>query len=148
MLSTKEIAERWKISERRVRVLCEKGQIPGAKLKGKAWKIPEEAVKPMDGRYKKEESLTSLLLKAKKEYLDLSLTSAEQKALREEFYQEFLINSEEMEQNPIPKRELMLVLKGIHLEKYSDKEQENVRAHREALFYCFELADSKAMLNL
>jgi len=148
MVSTKEIAARWGISERRVRALCEKGQIAGAKRKGKLWKIPQEAIKPVDGRYKKDDSLTSLLQQAKERYLGLSFTPVEQKALREEFCQEFLLSSEAIEQNPISRRELVLILKGIRLEKHSDEEQKKVKAHKEALLYCFELADSKAPLNL
>ena len=41
-----EIAAIWKLSERSVRKYCAAGKIPGAVLKGKIWKIPEDAVKP------------------------------------------------------------------------------------------------------
>ena len=44
--SSKEIAERWHLSERGVRNLCAKGKIAGAVRIGKCWKIPEDAVKP------------------------------------------------------------------------------------------------------
>ena len=49
-LSSEETAMRWGISDRRVRVLCENGQIPGAIRRGKLWKIPVSAEKPRDGR--------------------------------------------------------------------------------------------------
>jgi hypothetical protein len=49
-ISSLEMAARWGISDRRVRVLCEKGQVAGAERDGKLWKIPVDAVKPVDGR--------------------------------------------------------------------------------------------------
>ena len=49
-LSSEETARRWGISDRRVRVLCENGQVEGAVRNGKLWKIPQSAVKPRDGR--------------------------------------------------------------------------------------------------
>lgn len=49
-LSTSEIAERWKISRRRVTTLCIKGRIEGAVHKGNMWLIPEDAKKPDDPR--------------------------------------------------------------------------------------------------
>lgn len=52
-ISTKEVAKKWNISDRRVRVLCKEGKIPGAYKDGKAYKIPSNAVKPPDGREQK-----------------------------------------------------------------------------------------------
>lgn len=49
-LTTAEIAEKWKISRRRVTVLCDEGRIEGIIHKGNMWLIPENAVKPVDGR--------------------------------------------------------------------------------------------------
>lgn len=48
--SSEETAKRWGISDRRVRVLCENGQVEGAVRNGKLWKIPQSAMKPRDGR--------------------------------------------------------------------------------------------------
>jgi len=48
-----QAARRWGISDRRVRVLCGEGKIPGVFKDGKSYKIPEDAVKPGDGREKK-----------------------------------------------------------------------------------------------
>ncbi len=45
-LSVKEIAARWKVSERSVRNYCAQGRVPGAFLTGKTWNIPETAKKP------------------------------------------------------------------------------------------------------
>ena len=49
-LSTAEQAEIWKISQRRVAILCKEGRINGAVLKGKTWLIPEGTEKPNDPR--------------------------------------------------------------------------------------------------
>lgn len=49
-LSTKEIAERWKVSETWVSILCKQGRIPGVLREKNRWRIPEEAEKPKDGR--------------------------------------------------------------------------------------------------
>ena len=49
-LSTKQIAEKWNISRRRVTTLCIQGRIEGAVHKGNMWLIPEDAKKPEDPR--------------------------------------------------------------------------------------------------
>lgn len=55
--TTAEMAEKWKISQRRVSVLCKEGRIDGAIIKGNVWLIPSDALKPVDPRKaKKEES--------------------------------------------------------------------------------------------
>ena len=57
----KQAAEKWGISDRRVRVLCSEGKIPGAYQEGRVWKIPYDVTKPTDGRYKITESLIPIL---------------------------------------------------------------------------------------
>ena len=52
-LTTKQAAEKWNISLRRVQVLCEQGRIKGAVRLGWAWAIPKDAEKPDDLRMKK-----------------------------------------------------------------------------------------------
>jgi AraC-like DNA-binding protein len=47
-----EVADKWRISIRRVQFLCAKDMIPGAVKFGKTWAIPVEAQKPQDNRYK------------------------------------------------------------------------------------------------
>ena len=51
-LTTKEMAEKWGISQRRVAKLCSEGRIEGAKLMGKTWWVPEDDEKPEDMRKK------------------------------------------------------------------------------------------------
>ena len=45
-LTANEIAEKWDISSRRVRILCNEGRVEGAVQKAGIWLIPENAVKP------------------------------------------------------------------------------------------------------
>ena len=52
-MTTQEAAEKWGISDRRVRILCAEGKIPGATKNGKSYTIPADAAKPVDGRTKK-----------------------------------------------------------------------------------------------
>ena len=52
-ITTMQAAEKWEISDRRVRTLCKEGKIPDVILEGKTYKIPENATKPNDGRFKK-----------------------------------------------------------------------------------------------
>ena len=56
-MTVKQAAEKWGVSDRRIRILCAEGKIPGAEQQGRAWKIPADAVKPADGRFKSKESL-------------------------------------------------------------------------------------------
>ena len=50
MKTCREIAEKWNITERTVTALCKNGKIPGAVKRGRSWQIPDDAVKPADGR--------------------------------------------------------------------------------------------------
>lgn len=49
-LTTKEAAEQWGISDRRVLQYCNAGRIDGAIKKGNLWLIPADAEKPKDKR--------------------------------------------------------------------------------------------------
>ena len=49
-ISTKEASVKWDISDRRVRILCAEGKILDVIQVGRAWLIPFDAVKPVDGR--------------------------------------------------------------------------------------------------
>jgi hypothetical protein len=51
-MSTKEAAELWGLSMRRVQVLCDNGQIEGAQKFSDVWLIPKNTKKPIDGRTK------------------------------------------------------------------------------------------------
>lgn len=69
-LSVKETSEKWNISDRRIRALCENGKIAGAIRVGKLWKIPETASKPLDGRQKGAKTPTLKSRKVSKEQFE------------------------------------------------------------------------------
>ena len=52
MMSTKEAASLWGISDRQVSKLCGEGKVSGAVKKGRNWAIPIDTAKPADGRIK------------------------------------------------------------------------------------------------
>ena len=93
-MSAKQAAEKWGISDRRVRILCAEGKIPGVIREGRSWKIPEEAKKPEDGRYRSAGSSLELIDRKKAE-LDTRrpLTEGEAERLTEEFVVEYTYNS-------------------------------------------------------
>ena len=101
-ITIKQAAEKWGISDRRVRVLCSEGKIPGAYQEGRVWKIPCDVTKPTDGRYKSRESLIPILeekldnLKARR-----PLTEGELERLNEEFLTEYTYNSNAIEGNTL-----------------------------------------------
>ena len=56
IMTTKDAAELWGISIRRVQALCDNGKIPSATKIGDVWLMPKGTQKPLDGRYKKVKS--------------------------------------------------------------------------------------------
>ena len=52
-ISAAEMAKRWNVSKRRVTILCKEGRIPGAKILGNIWVVPDDAEKPEDPRISK-----------------------------------------------------------------------------------------------
>ena len=51
-ISIDEAAKKWGLSKRFVQLLCSNGRIEGATRLGRAWMIPHDAKKPIDGRTK------------------------------------------------------------------------------------------------
>ena len=49
-ITTKEAAEIWGITMRRVQALCDNGKIPTATKLGNMWVMPKDTPKPTDGR--------------------------------------------------------------------------------------------------
>lgn len=58
-LKIEQVAKKWDISVRRVQLLCADGKIEGAVRFGRAWMIPRNAKKPVDGRTKVGRSLVN-----------------------------------------------------------------------------------------
>lgn len=52
VMSVKEAAAQWNLSERWIQKLCEEGRIEGVQRFGRSWMIPKSAKKPHDLRIK------------------------------------------------------------------------------------------------
>ena len=52
-MTTKQTAEKWQITDRRVLQYCNEGRIKEAEKMGHSWLIPKTAEKPADNRFKK-----------------------------------------------------------------------------------------------
>ena len=147
-ITAKQAAEKWGISDRRVRILCSQGKIPGAYQQGRAWKIPYDATKPTDKRYKNKESLIPILedkLKALKKRRPL--TEGELERLNEEFLTEYTYNSNAIEGNTLTLRETDMVLRGLTIDKKSLKEHLEVIGHKEAFDYVKQLVSENAEIS-
>ncbi len=147
-ITAKQAAEKWGISDRRVRILCSQGKIPGAYQQGRAWKIPYDATKPSDERYKNKESLIPILedkLKVLKKRRPL--TEGELERLNEEFLTEYTYNSNAIEGNTLTLRETDMVLRGLTIDKKSLKEHLEVIGHKEAFDYVKQLVSENAEIS-
>lgn len=147
-ITVKQAAEKWGISERRIRVLCAQGKINGVYQEGRGWKIPADALKPADGRYKSKESILLIIDKKKKE-LDTRrpLTDGEVERLNEEFVVEYTYNSNAIEGNTLTLRETDLVLRGLTIDKKPLKDHMEAVGHKEAFDYVRELVKDNIPLS-
>lgn len=147
-ITVKQAAEKWGISDRRVRILCSEGKIHGAYREGRAWKIPYDATKPTDGRYKIKESLIPIIedkleiLKRRK-----PLTEGELERLNEEFLTEYTYNSNAIEGNTLTLRETDMVLRGLTIDKKSLKEHLEVIGHKKAFDYVKQLVSENTPIS-
>ena len=147
-MTTKQAAEKWGISDRRIRVLCSNGDIPGAYQVGRGWKIPIDANKPADKRYKSKESKL-LQIDCKKKELDSKrpLTEGEIERLNEEFIVEYTYNSNAIEGNTLTLRETDLVLRGLTIDKKTLKDHMEAVGHKEAFEFLRELVKDNVPIS-
>nr|DAX35804.1 MAG TPA: Fic family protein [Caudoviricetes sp.] len=147
-ITVNQAAKKWGLSDRRVRNLCLAGKIPGVYREGRAWKIPSDATKPTDGRYKSKESLIPII-ERKLEILKKRrpLTEGELERLNEEFLVEFTYNSNAIEGNTLTLRETDMVLRGLTIDQKSFKEHMEVIGHKEAFDYVRQLVSENAPIS-
>lgn len=147
-MTVKQAAEKWGISDRRIRVLCSEGKISGAYQEGRNWKIPMDADKPADGRYKSKESILSQIDRKKKK-LDNKrpLTEGEAARLNEEFIVEYTYNSNAIEGNTLTLRETDLVLRGLTINQKPLKDHMEAIGHKEAFEFVRELVKNNEPIS-
>ncbi|MDX9872633.1 MAG: Fic family protein, partial [Clostridia bacterium] len=151
-LSTKEIADKWGISDRRVRILCEQGRINGAFKMGRNYQVPADAEKPADARSHRDyivpieyaELFSRIDEKKAQINKHRPLTVGEVQRLREEFLVEFTYSSNAIEGNTLTLKETALVLEGITIDKKPLKDHLEVIGHRDAFLYVEELVKNKS----
>ena len=147
-MTVKQAAEKWGISDRRVRILCSEGKILGVTREGRSWKIPADAKKPEDGRYKTAESLLAMI-DSKKNELDSrrSLTEGEEERLTEEFVVEYTYNSIAIEGNTLTLRETDMVLRGLTIDRKPLKDHMEAVGHKEAFDLVRDLVKDQVPLS-
>jgi len=147
-MTVKQAAEKWGLSDRRVRILCAEGKIPGAFQEGRGWKIPMDVVKPSDGRFKSTESLLERIDRKKAELDTMRpLTAGEVARLTEEFTVEYTYNSNAIEGNTLTLRETDMVLRGLTIDQKPLKDHMEAVGHKEAFDYVRELVQEKAPMS-
>ena len=147
-MTVKQAAEKWGLSDRRVRVLCTEGRISGAFQEGRGWKIPTDAVKPSDGRFRSIESLLDLIDRKKAE-LDTRrpLTEGETARLTEEFVVEYTYNSNAIEGNTLTFQETDMVLRGLTVDQKPLKDHLEAVGHKEAFDFVRELVQNQVPMT-
>ena len=147
-LTVAQAAEKWNISERRIRFLCAEGKVSGAAQEGRGWKIPLDAKKPSDARIKKTENLL-LEIDRKKSLLDTlrPFTQGELERLNEEFATEYTYNSNAIEGNTLTLRETDLVLRGLTIDKKPLAHHLEAIGHKEAFDYVVSLVRKNEILS-
>ena len=147
-ITAKQASEKWGISDRRIRILCSEGKVPGAYQEGRGWKIPADAKKPIDGRYKSKESILQQIDRKKVE-LDgrRPLTAGEVERLNEEFIIEYTYNSNAIEGNTLTLRETDLVLRGLTIDKKPLKDHMEAVGHKEAFEFVSELVKNNVPIS-
>lgn len=150
-----QAAERWGISDRRVRILCQQGKIEGIIRKGRSYLIPDDAVKPVDGRTLRRKDVSEQYIAlfsridALKEQLNQHrpLTTGELRRLQEEFLVEYTFNSNAIEGNTLTLQETALVLEGITIDRKPLKDHLEAVGHKDAFLYVQELVKNKVPLS-
>lgn len=147
-MSVKQAAEKWGISDRRVRILCSEGKVPGVIREGRSYRIPAEAKKPEDGRYKSSESLLESIDRKKAE-LDARrpLTEGEVERLTEQFVVEYTYNSNAIEGNTLTLRETDMVLRGLTIDQKPLKDHMEAVGHKEAFDFVQDLVKDQLPLS-
>jgi len=149
-MTTKEAVKKWNISERRIRQLLQDGRIEGAVKNGNSWNIPVDAVKPVDKRVIKAETINFIIDldesyfdevdKLKKE-LDSKRPIPKEtlRSLEESINLEWTYNSNGIEGNTLSLHETQVVLEGITVGGKSIKEHLEAINHEKAILYLNEL---------
>lgn len=149
-IKVSQAAEKWGLSARRVRILCQENKIEGVIRKGNLYMIPENAQKPADGRRKASRRAISFeRIEELKAELDARrpLTQGELERLNEEFMIEFTYNSNAIEGNTLTLQETAMVLEGITIDQKPLKDHLEAVGHKDAFLYVQDIVSKKIPLT-
>ena len=146
-IKVSKAAEKWGISARRVRLLCADGKIDGVIRKGNLYMIPEDAMKPLDGRTNKKNILLDIQRKRERLYEMRPLTQGEVERLAEEFMIDFTYNSNAIEGNTLTLKETALALEGMTIDQKPLKDHLEAVGHRDAFLYVQDVAKRELPLS-
>lgn len=146
-IKVSKAAEKWGISARRVRLLCANGKIDGVIRKGNLYMIPENAMKPLDGRTNKKNILLDIQRKRERLSEMRPLTQGEVERLAEEFMIEFTYNSNAIEGNTLTLKETALALEGMTIDQKPLKDHLEAVGHRDAFLYVQDVAKQELPLS-
>ena len=147
-----EMAKRWGLSSRRVRVLCAEGKVEGVIRKGNLYLIPENASKPADGRAtRSKRSIDNLLQSIDEKWQELKnrrpLTEGEVERLRDEFMVENIYHSNAIEGNTLTLQETALVLEGVTIAQKPLKDHLEAIGHKDAFLFIQDIAQKNLPLS-
>lgn len=146
-IKVSKAAEKWGISARRVRLLCANGKIDGVVRKGNLYMIPENAMKPLDGRTNKKNILLDIQRKRERLVSLRPLTQGEVERLAEEFMIDFTYNSNAIEGNTLSLKETALALEGMTIDQKPLKDHLEAVGHRDAFLYVQDVAKQELPLS-
>lgn len=146
-IKVSEAAEKWGISARRARILCAEGKVEGVIRKGKLYMVPENALKPLDGRRSKNNVIMEVDYKKEKLAAMRPLTAGEVERLRDEFMIEFTYNSNAIEGNTLTLKETAMALEGMTIDKKPLKDHLEAVGHRDAFLYVQDIAKKDIPLS-
>ena len=146
-IKVSKAAEKWGISARRVRLLCANGKIDGVVRKGNLYMIPENAMKPLDGRTNKKNILLDIQRKRERLSEMRPLTQGEVERLAEEFMIDFTYNSNAIEGNTLTLKETALALEGMTIDQKPLKDHLEAVGHRDAFLYVQDVAKQSLPLS-
>lgn len=153
-ISLKEASENWKISDRRIRVLCSEGRIEGAVKMGRNWSIPADAAKPVDARTGTKNTYLGLgynfgYIDSIKEAIDRHRPFSKRlvDSLHEKLIVEWTYNSNAIEGNTLTMSETKVVLEGITIGGKSMAEHLETINHRDAILFVEGLVSNQEPLS-
>ena len=157
-MTTKEAAEKWNISERRIRRLLQDGRIECAVKLGNSWNIPIDVDKPVDKRIIKPDDNNFIItlddnyfdeVDSLKKELDSKRPIPKEtlKSLRESVNLEWTYNSNGIEGNTLTLRETQVVLEGITVGGKSIKEHLEAINHEKAILFLDDLVKDNDPIN-